>query len=133
MYFYIPMVIYQLQPELDLVDAWTSDSQEVEKYAFLAGEEMQYWVSGTNNFFDSTEVLIQWTLAGPNGQDVAVAWRFTHGAAPAARFASLDAAFAASPLRRRRSIGPEAGAAAASGPPGSAGDSGSRPTIGCVR
>lgn len=65
---YIPMVIKLEQPHLELLDAWTSDSLGVVRTSYGNGDEMQYWVSGSNNFSQPTDVHLKWDLVGPCGE-----------------------------------------------------------------
>lgn len=65
---YIPMVINHEQPYIELLDAWTSDSQGVIRISYGNGDEMQYWVSGSNNFSKPTDVNLKWELVGPCGE-----------------------------------------------------------------
>jgi len=67
---YMPLVIDLRVPELDLLDVWTSDSQGVDRSTFLPGVDMQFWVSGTNNFSTPTDVYLEWTQEVPCGESL---------------------------------------------------------------
>jgi len=66
-YAYFPMVTNSTQIIVEILDAWTSDLEGNERVAFQTGAEMQYWVSGTNNFVEQTQVSLQWNQTGPCG------------------------------------------------------------------
>ena len=67
---YLPLVIDLRVLELDLLEAWTSDYQAVAQGAFFPGGDMQFWVSGTNNFSTPTDVYLEWTQEGPCGESL---------------------------------------------------------------
>lgn len=67
-YLYMPLMVDNGFPEVELLDAWTSDAQGKEQIAFQSGEDMQYWTSGTNDFLTTTDVNLQWHQESPCGE-----------------------------------------------------------------
>ena len=64
---FVPLVI-SLQPRvIELQDAWVSNDQGVEGTAYLVGDEIQYWISGTSTFAVAQQVNLEWSLSGPCG------------------------------------------------------------------
>ena len=66
---YTPLLFHTeaIQPQLEVLEAWTSDALETQKDVFQQEEEMGYWARGSNNFSIPTDVHLTWTQSGPCG------------------------------------------------------------------
>jgi photosystem II stability/assembly factor-like uncharacterized protein len=64
---YLPEVKNNYQPYIVVERIWTSDSQHLEKNAFLPGETIHYNVSGSNYTGEIASADVNWTQEGPCG------------------------------------------------------------------
>ena len=64
---FLPEVKKNYQPYIVVERIWTSDSQHIEKIAFLPGEAIHYNVGGSNYTGEIATADVNWTQEGPCG------------------------------------------------------------------
>jgi photosystem II stability/assembly factor-like uncharacterized protein len=65
---YLPLIVFSdRSTEIELIDAWTSDTNSQPQTTFYLGDTIQYNTSGENILDEATSVELTWSQEGPCG------------------------------------------------------------------
>jgi len=69
-FYYLPLILDPRNPPIELLDAWTSKSNDAPWLAYNPGEDIKFWIRGSNNTDQPVTIELRWNLPNPCGDDI---------------------------------------------------------------